>query len=394
VRSTVFSTISWHSASGKSSGATGFSIAAERIGSSFSFVVPIALAMRSFEETKPPTTGMIDSFRFSKYTGFSLSASITLAISYSVDMGLVMRVNSPLFSSWSMKVLKPKSFRLVSSVTYLFVIKESPKPSLQPFPLRVGLGMFLSEKTFCVVGKLSCLNDYSAGEFVNSERHARPTLLSNFILGSQDGLVNVLGILLGLAAASADVRVFFVAAFAALGAESISMGAVAYTSARRQVYLRERGREMQEMKDVPEVERGEVELIFSKWGYVGKELENVTDIIVKNPKAMLEFMMGYELNLASVDKSEALRSFFIVLASTILGSAIPLFPFFFTGSNIVLGTEISVVFSGVILFMIGVYEAKTTIGSLWRSGLQMAAIGLTAGLAGFLIGHFVGGVPI
>jgi hypothetical protein len=51
---------------------------------------------------------------------------------------------------------------------------------------------------------------------VKNERHSRPTLLSNFILGSQDGLVNVLGILLGLTAATTDVRIFFVAALAAL----------------------------------------------------------------------------------------------------------------------------------------------------------------------------------
>jgi vacuolar iron transporter family protein len=63
-----------------------------------------------------------------------------------------------------------------------------------------------------------------------STKHPRANLLSNFILGSQDGLVNVLGILLGLTAATSDLRLIFVAAFAALGAESISMGAVAYTS--------------------------------------------------------------------------------------------------------------------------------------------------------------------
>jgi len=46
--------------------------------------------------------------------------------------------------------------------------------------------------------------------------------------------------------------------------------------------------------------------------------------------------------------------------------------------------------SGVALFIIGYYEARTTVGSIWKSGLQMAAIGLAAGLAGFLVGHLVG----
>lgn len=58
-----------------------------------------------------------------------------------------------------------------------------------------------------------------------------------------------------------------------------------------------------------------------------------------------------------------------------------------------LGAIGAVTVNGVVLFAIGFYEARTTVGSLWRSGLQMAAIGLAAGLAGFLIGHFIGATP-
>ena len=50
----------------------------------------------------------------------------------------------------------------------------------------------------------------------------------------------------------------------------------------------------------------------------------------------------------------------------------------------------SVVISGSALFLIGWFGAKATVGSLWKNGLQMAAIGLAAGFAGFLIGHFLG----
>ncbi len=228
------------------------------------------------------------------------------------------------------------------------------------------------------------------------EQHSRPTFLSDLILGSQDGLVNVLGILLGLTAAAADVKVFFVAALAALGAESISMAAVAYTStfARRRVYLKQARRERQEMKDVPEEEKEEVKQVFRNWGYEGKELEDITKHIVKNPKAMLEFMMSHELDLAPVARSDATRSFLIVGTSTVLGSLTPLIPYLFVGTNIVAGTTASIIFSGSVLFFIGAYEAKTTVGSLFRSGLQMALIGLTAGVVGFLIGHFIGALPL
>jgi VIT1/CCC1 family predicted Fe2+/Mn2+ transporter len=227
---------------------------------------------------------------------------------------------------------------------------------------------------------------------VSTELHARSGLLSNFILGSQDGLVNVLGILLGLTAASSGIRLIFVAALAALCAESISMGAVAYTStlARRKHYLKEVSREEAEMREVPQIERDEVRGIFQKWGYEGEELERATDLIASKPKAWLEFMMSYELRLEPVDESEPRRNFLIVLGSSVFGSIIPMVPYFLVGNDVLLGALGSVAVSGVALFVIGYYEARTTVGSIWKSGFQMAAIGLAAGLAGFLVGHLVG----
>lgn len=228
------------------------------------------------------------------------------------------------------------------------------------------------------------------------EPHSSHSFLSDFILGSQDGLVNVLGILLGVSAATSDVKIIFVAALAALGAESISMGAVAYTStgARRRQYLKEMAREETEMKEVPAEEVQEVKDILNDWGYEGSALESITNLIASNSNAMLQFMMSFELRLEPVDKSEPRRSFIVVLSSTIFGSIIPLVPYFFVrASTVASGTIASVAISGTLLFLIGAYEARETVGSLWWSGLQMAAIGLSAGFAGYLIGRVIGSVP-
>ncbi|MEO9320968.1 MAG: VIT1/CCC1 transporter family protein [Nitrososphaera sp.] len=228
------------------------------------------------------------------------------------------------------------------------------------------------------------------------EPHSSHSILSDFILGSQDGLVNVLGILLGISAATSDVKILFVAAFAALGAESISMGAVAFTSTlvRRKQYLKEVERETKEMKEIPADELEEVRGILRNWGYQGESLETMANYIKANPKAMLEFMMSFELKLAPVAQSEAARSFVIVLSSTVFGSLIPLVPYFFVSSSTIwVGTIASVVLSGAVLFGIGAYEAKTTVGSVWKSGLQMTLIGLGAGLAGYMIGRLIGAAP-
>jgi hypothetical protein len=56
--------------------------------------------------------------------------------------------------------------------------------------------------------------------------HRHESRLADVILGGQDGLVNVLGVILGVAAATHDARIVIAAGLAATFAESISMGAV------------------------------------------------------------------------------------------------------------------------------------------------------------------------
>lgn len=243
-------------------------------------------------------------------------------------------------------------------------------------------------------------------EDIAGEQHARPGLLSDFILGSQDGLVNVLGVILGIAIAAHQqflagklddpFRIVVAGALAATFAESISMGAVAYTStlARRDHYLKEREREEREMRELPDVERKEVRDVFEGWGFQGPKLEEVTDQIVANPKAWLEFMMAHELGLSPVEKAQARRSALIVGFAAIFGSIIPLFPFLAFPADILLGMAASLIVAAVALFLIGWYKAKSTVGRPARSGLEMLVIGILSAVAGFLIAYLVGAGPI
>jgi predicted membrane protein (TIGR00267 family) len=100
-------------------------------------------------------------------------------------------------------------------------------------------------------------------------------------------------------------------------------------------------------------------------------------------------MMAFELNLSPISPEAPRVSAMVVGLATLLGHAIPLLPFFFLGHQTVLAAYIAVVLSGIALFLIGWFEAKLTIGSLWQSAVRMAVIGLGSGFAGFLIGHFV-----
>jgi predicted membrane protein (TIGR00267 family) len=210
--------------------------------------------------------------------------------------------------------------------------------------------------------------------------------LSDIILGGQDGLVNVLGVILGVAAASSDQRLVIAAGLAAAFAESISMGAVAYTStlADRDHYLSQIEREKREIHDMPEVERAEIEVIFRSWGFKGELLDQSVEQIMKDERTWVEVMMHNELKLTPIDGNSALRSAFIVGFSAIVGSLIPLLPFFFLpiGPSIL----VSIGITALTLFGAGVYKATATVGHPGKSGVQMAIIGTVSALAGYLIG--------
>ena len=107
--------------------------------------------------------------------------------------------------------------------------------------------------------------------------------LRDIILGGQDGLVNVLGLVLGVAAATAQLRIIMAAALAATFSESIAMGGVAYTSALadRDYYLAQLAKERREVEELPDVETEEVREIFRDKGLHGELLERVVKEITR-----------------------------------------------------------------------------------------------------------------
>src|SRR5258705_4247644 len=85
------------------------------------------------------------------------------------------------------------------------------------------------------------------------EAHSQSNRLRDVILGGQDGLVNILGIILGVIAGGGSTTVLLAAGFAAAITESVSMGAVGYTSsvAVRDQYRAEQAREEAEIDTMP-----------------------------------------------------------------------------------------------------------------------------------------------
>jgi predicted membrane protein (TIGR00267 family) len=226
------------------------------------------------------------------------------------------------------------------------------------------------------------------------EPHKTNNSLRDVILGGQDGLVNMLGIALGVVAAGGSTHVLVVTGIAAAITESISMGAVAYTSfgTDRDFYLAERRQEQNEISMRPDEEREEIREIYASKGFKGQLLDDVVSTITSNRETWVSTMMNEELHLQPVEQQSLLRSAAVVTIATLVGHFIPLLPFMIVAR--IPAIISAIVLSAIVLFAVGVYSAKTLIGDWRKSGFQMAAIGLGAAALGFLIGrllHTAGG---
>jgi VIT1/CCC1 family predicted Fe2+/Mn2+ transporter len=233
-------------------------------------------------------------------------------------------------------------------------------------------------------------------EAVLTSRHRRrheagTNWLYDVILGGQDGLVNILGIILGVIAGRGSNSVLIATGFAAAITESISMGAVGYTSAlsQRDYYRAQRTREAAHISMDPEAERQEIRTLYTQMGFSGELLDGVVDTITANPETWISTIVDQELHLQRVETPSIMRSAVVITIATLIGHLIPLLPFLWLARTPAVITAI--VLAALVLFGVGVYSALTLVGDWRKNGLKMVVIGLGAAGVGFVVGRLFGG---
>jgi VIT1/CCC1 family predicted Fe2+/Mn2+ transporter len=211
--------------------------------------------------------------------------------------------------------------------------------------------------------------------------------LRDVILGGQDGLVNILGIILGVVAGGGSRTVLITAGFAAAITESISMGAVGYTSTTedRDYYAAQQRTEESAVENDQDLECREIEALYREKGFSGDLLDQVVATITANRDRWVGTILSEERHLQPVEDSDVLRSSAVITLATLIGHLIPLLPFVFVSRHVAF--IVAIAMSAAVLFGVGAYTALTRVGSWWKSGIRMIAIGLGAAAVGFGVGH-------
>jgi VIT1/CCC1 family predicted Fe2+/Mn2+ transporter len=230
---------------------------------------------------------------------------------------------------------------------------------------------------------------HEAAETEPAQRTLKANWLRDVILGGQDGLVNILGIVLGIIASGGSRTVLLGAGFAAAITESISMGAVGYTStvADRDYYRAVRQRELASIETSPQAGRDEIRRTYAAKGFTGHLLDQIVETLTARRDRWLTTVTDDVLHLQPVETRDALRSSVVITIATLIGHLIPLVPFLWLARTP--AVVVAIVLSALVLFGVGVYSATSLVGDGQRRGLKMLVIGLGAAAVGFAIGNLI-----
>lgn len=210
------------------------------------------------------------------------------------------------------------------------------------------------------------------------------------VLGINDGLVSNFSLVMGVAGGTGDAGFVVLAGVAGLVAGSFSMAAGEYISMRSQkdVYENIVRLEKAELDLWPEREQDELAGFFEEKGLSKEEARTVSERISANPEIALDMHLREEFGLNRDDLGSPWAAAFASMIAFSVGAIVPLFPYFFGDSGVILA--ISAVLSGLALITVGAGLAwMSGVNTIW-GGARMLLVGGVAAAVTFGVGSAIG----
>jgi VIT1/CCC1 family predicted Fe2+/Mn2+ transporter len=211
------------------------------------------------------------------------------------------------------------------------------------------------------------------------------------VLGSNDGLVSNLCLIMGVAGASTGRKEIAMAGIAGLLAGSISMALGEWLSVQssRELFSRQVEEETEEFENSEEEELKELTLIYQAKGMSREKAAEMANEIFKSKETAIETLVLEELGIDARDPgASAWEAAFTSFALFAAGAIIPLVPFFFVQGNS--AVMLSALLSALGLFLIGGGTTLFTGRNLFYSGLRQILFGLGAATITYCIGKLLG----
>lgn len=214
------------------------------------------------------------------------------------------------------------------------------------------------------------------------------TYIRDAVFGANDGIVTTFAVVAGVAGANLPVQTVLILGFANLLADGLAMGLGNYLGTKSEVeYInRERRMETWETEHIPDLEKKEIETIYRRKGFSGKDLTRAVEIITGNKKVWVDTMMVEELGLPAEKSEHPVKNGVATFISFAAAGLCPLLPYVFGLTN---AFNISILVTAFTLFLVGSLRAIVTKKSWLVSGLEMLLVGAIAASAAFFTGKVI-----
>jgi VIT1/CCC1 family predicted Fe2+/Mn2+ transporter/rubrerythrin len=232
------------------------------------------------------------------------------------------------------------------------------------------------------------LSELAGAEGEPWHRTASGGFLRSVIYGFNDGLTANFGLVAGVIGANVNPHVVMVSGVAGMIADALSMGASGYLAAKseREVYAHEITMEREEIRLMPDLEEEELALLYEAKGVEAGQARRMAADIRRDPERMLAEKVREELGIAAAHATP-MREGILTGVATAFGALIPVAPFVFLPDGVAIWTSFAV--SMLSHFGVGAARSLFTGRGVFRSGLDMFAVGLGVAAVGYVVGDLV-----
>ena len=215
--------------------------------------------------------------------------------------------------------------------------------------------------------------------------------MRDVILGTNDGLVSIFALVLGVAGSGFTPKQVFIAGLAGTiaGAISMALGEFMSTKSQEQVYDSEKALETLHITHDFDREKDEIYDMYRKKGFEGNLLDEIVQVICSDHERMLEEMMINEFGVLESQRRSPMVAAIFSGFSFLLGS-LPAFIPFLLVSTTRDGVILSGILSSVALFIVGFIKAIITRYDRFLLGFENFLFGLMGGIVTYTIGLLVG----
>jgi vacuolar iron transporter family protein len=210
------------------------------------------------------------------------------------------------------------------------------------------------------------------------------------VFGVSDGLVSNTALVMGFAGANPGGSTILFAGLAGLLAGAFSMAAGEYVSmaSQRDLFAREIAKEAEELREKPDEEQKELELIYRAKGIDRQTAASMAEQIMKDPQKALETLAKEELGLDPSELGSPTKAALASFIAFAIGAIVVVIPYLFSSGLTAL--IIAIVMSGSAMLIVGGIVGYLSERGVVFSALRQFAWGAGAAAVTYVVGSVIG----